>query len=46
MINRVLGIPRFNGKENLTPAHFLVEKKFNLTKKGKDAFLKVIDFQK
>ena len=31
---------------NLTPAHFLVERKFNVTKKDKDAFLKVIDFQK
>ena len=37
MINRVLGIPRFNGKENLTAAHFLVERIFSLTKKDKDS---------
>ena len=45
-INRVLRTPRFNGKKNLIPAHFLVERKFNQTKKDKDAFLKVNDFQK
>ena len=43
-INRVLGIPRFNGKQNLIQAHFLVKRKFNLTKKDKYAFLKIIDF--
>ena len=45
-MNRILGIPRFNGKQNLTPAHFLIERKFNLPKKDEGAFLKVIDFQK
>ena len=35
-----MGIPRFNGKQNLTPAHFLIEIKFNLTKKDKEAFFK------
>ena len=46
MINKVLGNSRFNGKQNLTPAHFFVEIKFNLTTKDKEVFLMVIDFQK
>ena len=44
--NSFLGIPRFNGKKKSHTSLLLAERKFIPTIKDKDAFLKVIDFQK